>query len=252
MIRILGGYVRQEFLKWLAWRSFAFTLVAQAVVTPLIGLAVWSAAAPGKRMLDYFLVLMIVRLLTSSYEDHTFSERIYIGWFADDLLRPHPPVLAPLGENLAMRIWHVIIGLPLVALIAVIAPPAVRWQDAMLAVPALVLAAALRFLLTYTLSLSAFWTERAHSAVGLGNTLIFLAGGEAAPIFLMPSGLRPWAQVLPFRSMLGFPAEVATGSLSGTDVAFGYLLQLLWLVLLVRASRSVWRAGIRRYTVVGG
>lgn len=252
MMRILGGYVLRYFLQWLAWRSFAFTLVANQAVTPLIGLAVWSTVLPGRRLSDYFVALLFVRLLTSSYENHTFSEWVYQGWFCDDLLLPHPPVLVTMGENLAMRIWHIIIGLPIVAAVAVFAPPSLRLQDVALAVPALLLAAALRFLFTYTLALSAFWIERAHSVVGLGSTLIFLLGGEAAPIALLPDVVRPWAEALPFRAMLGFPAELAVGGLSGAAIGMGYAWQVLWLVVLVGVTRMVWRAGIRRYTVVGG
>lgn len=252
MIRILGGYVRRYFLQWLAWRSFALTLVANQAVTPLIGLAVWSQVAPGRRLSDYFIALLFVRLLTSSYENHTLSEWVYQGWFCDDLLLPHPPVLVTVGENLAMRIWHIIIGLPIVAAVAVFAPPAIRWQDVALAVPALLFAAAIRFLFTYTLALSAFWIERAHSVVGLGSTLIFLLGGEAAPVALLPAAVRPWAEALPFRAMLGFPAEIAVGGLSSVAVGTGYVWQLVWLAAMVGVARAVWRAGIRRYTVVGG
>lgn len=251
-MRILLGYVQRFFLQWLAWRSFALTLVVNNVVTPLIGLAVWSLAAPGRGMGAYFTVLLFVRLLTSSYENHTFSEKIYYGWFADELVLPHPPVVITLAENLAMRIWHLIIGAPILAAVAFFAPPDLRWADVALALPAVLLAAALRFLWTYTLALSAFWTERAHSAVGLGNTLIFLLGGEAAPVAVLSAAVRPWAELLPFRAMLGFPAEIATGSLSGAAVATGYIWQVLWLAVLLMAARLVWRAGIRRYTVVGG
>lgn len=247
-MRILMGYIRQEFLKWLAWRSFALTLVANQAVTPLIGLAVWSAAAPGRRLTDYFVALLFVRLFTSSYEDHTLSQRIYSGEFADDLLAPRPPVLVPLGENLALRIWHLLIGLPLFFVF----PLHVGVADLLLALPALVLAAALRFLYTYSLALSAFWTERAHSAVGLGGTLIFLLGGEAAPISLLPGSLRPWAELLPFRAMLGFPAEIAVGELHGAALLQGYLWQIIWLGVLLAVARHTWRAGICRYTVVGG
>ncbi|MDF2631331.1 MAG: hypothetical protein K0R39_5162 [Symbiobacteriaceae bacterium] len=251
-MRLLGGYVRRYFLQWLAWRSFALTLVANQAVTPLVGLAVWSTVLPERRLSDYFIALLFVRLLTSSYENHTFSEWVYQGGFCDDLLLPHPPVLVTLGENIAIRIWHIIIGLPIVAAVVLFAPPSLRWQDVALALPAVVLAAAIRFLFTYALALSAFWIERAHSVVGLGSTLIFLLGGEAAPIALLPDAVRPWAEALPFRAMLGFPAEIAAGELNGAAVGMGYLWQVIWLAVMVVAAQAVWRAGIRRYTVVGG
>lgn len=251
-MRLLEAYIRSSFLVWLAWRSFGFTLTVNQAVPPLIGLAVWTAAVPGTEMASYFVVLLFVRLMTVSYENHTFSERIYSGELADDLLRPHPVVLQPLGENVAIRIWHVIIALPLLLGVVWLAPVQVAWQDLALALPALLLALAIRFLFTYTLALSAFWTERAHSVVGLGSTLLFLLGGEAAPVAVLPEGIRAWAEALPFRAMMGFPAEIATGQLSGRSLVGGYVWQLVWLLVFGWLSRVVWQAGVRRYTVVGG
>lgn len=251
-LTLLAAYSRSAFLTWLSWRSFAFTLVANQAVTPLIGLAVWSAALPGRGMLDYFSVLLFVRLMTVSYENHTFSERIYAGDLAEDLLRPHPVLLPLLGENLAIRVWHLIIGLPVLLLVPLLLPLQLQGAQIAAALPAVLLAAALRFLFTYLLALSAFWTERAHSAVTFGNTLIFLLGGEAAPVWVLPQAIRPWAEALPFRAMSGFAAEVATGLVAGERLLLGYAWQALWLGVLALISTAVWRSGVRRYTVIGG
>jgi ABC-2 type transport system permease protein len=248
----LRGYIGRYFLQWFAWRSFAFTLVANQAVTPLIGLAVWTTALPGRNLSSYYVVLLFVRLMTVSYEEHTFSGKIYRGELADDLLRPHPVVLQTLGENLALRIWQLLIGLPLLLGALLLTPFEVAGRNLALALPALLLAAALQFLFIYTLALSAFWSERAYSITSLGSTLIFLLGGEAAPVFLLPAGLRPLAAALPFRAMHGFPAEIAAGVLGDAEVLAGYAWQALWLVVLLLIVRGVWRAGLRRYTAVGG
>lgn len=251
--RLLAGYLRRSFLNWMGGRSFLLTLVANQAVTPLIGLAVWSTALGGSAAVSaYFVALLAVRLLTVSYENHTFSEGIYEGRFADDLLRPHAAVIAPIGENLAIRVWHALLGLPVLAGAVLLTGAAFAPGDVAAALPALVLAAALRFLWTFLLALTAFWTERVHAVVGFGETLIFLLGGEAAPVQFLPEALRPWAAALPFRAMLGFPAEVASGALDPAGLLAGYAWQVLWLAVLGAAAALVWRRGIRRYVAVGG
>ena len=50
----------------------------------------------------------------------------------------------------------------------------------------------------------------------------------------------------------GFPAEVASGLTTGTEVARGFAMQILWLTVLGIACRSVYKAGIRRYSALGG
>jgi ABC-2 type transport system permease protein len=96
--------------------------------------------------------------------------------------------------------------------------------------------------------MTAFWTERVHSIVGFGHTLIFLLGGTAAPIGLLPDAWRRIAEASPFYAMSGLPAEIATYGMS-TVADLG--LQLFWLAVLLVSVRFAWRAGVRRYTAVG-
>jgi ABC-2 type transport system permease protein len=252
-LRLLAGYIYRYFLEVMAWRSFLFTLVVNQAVAPLIGLAVWSAALPGNAAVSaYYVALLAVQLMTVSYEHHTFSNGIYAGNLTQDLLRPHPVVLVPLGANLAIRVWHLLAGLPLIILAGATVGASFNPGALLAAFPAVALAAVLRFLFTYVLALSAFWTERAHGVVGLGETLIFLLGGAAAPVTLFPESIRPLGEALPFWAMLGFPAAIASGSLSGGGAIEGYGWQVFWIATFAPAAVLGWKSGVRRYTAVGG
>lgn len=252
-LKLLAIYIRRQFLEWLAWRAFLITLVINQAITPLIGLAVWSVALPGQPAIStYYVVLLAVQLLTVSYEQHTFSNDIYAGGLTDTLLVPHPVVYPILGTNLALRLWHILAGLPLIRIAAAAVRVQLNGWDVLAALPALFLAGALRFLFTYLLALSAFWTERAHGVVGLGETLIFLLGGSATPVTLFSGALRTLGELLPFRAMLGFPAEIASASLSTAQIIAGYALQALWISILAALAVMVWKTGLRRYTAVGG
>ena len=251
--QLLGIYIQRQFLEWLAWRSFLITLVINQAITPLLGLAVWSVALPGQPAIAaYYVILLAVQLLTVSYEQHTFSNDIYAGGLTDSLLVPHPVVYPILGTNLALRLWHILAGLPLILIAGAVVRIHLDGSDVLAALPALVLAGVLRFLFTYILALSAFWTERAHGVVGLGETLIFLLGGSAAPVTLFRGGLRLAGEILPFRAMLGFPAEIASGSLGAAQIGSGYALQIVWISLFAGLAVLVWKSGLRRYAAVGG
>ena len=255
ILALVGAYTRRDLLMFLSWRGFVFTLVLGQAVPPLISMAVWNAAMPHLSHLPaYFLALLLVRHLTVSYEEHTFSSRIYAGEVADDLLRPCPVPVVPLGSNLAMKATFFVVGGPLLLMGLWLMGQAFpfRGADLALALPALVLAAAVRFLWTYTLALSAFWTERAFGVVHLGNLLVFFLGGEAAPPDLLPAWLQPIVIALPFRYMLSFPAEVALGRLSAPDLALSFGLQLCWAVALGALAAVVWRSGVKRFSAVGG
>lgn len=253
LLRLVGIAAHRNFLQWLAGRGFLVTIVFEQCVTPVLGLAVWSAALPGADDVSaYYLALLMVQLMTVSFEHHTLSNRIYAGSLSHDLLKPQPPVLTTIGENCALRAWHVLIGLPLLAGLWLVTGVTFAMDPIVMAVPAMLLAAVLRFIFTYTLALSAFWTQQAHGAVGFGETLIFLLGGSAAPVAFMPERFQGAAEILPFRAMLGLPAEIATGTLDREQLLTGYAWQFIWLVTFSGLAIFVWRRGIRHFTAVGG
>ena len=249
--RLVWAYAHLNYLKWMAGASWVFTLVLFRIVPPLMGLAIWSSALPGRVDIStYFVALLVVRLVTVSYENHTLSTAIFTGELTQRLLRPHPAVLTTLGENIAMRALHVVLAVPVLVAVVLLVPIDLAAADVALALPAVVLAAALRFLFTYVLALTGFWTERAHAIVEGGGVLALFLGGEAAPIPLMPDGVRTALELLPFRAMLGFPAEVASGLHTGS-LAAGLALQLAWVAVFAVLARVAWRRGVRQYQAVG-
>lgn len=245
---LLGFRIRQEVLEWSGAWWFLLTLVVQAVVAPLIGLFVWSAVYPDDPAVGrYYVAVVLVTLMTESFEQHTFSERIYNGTLSHELLRPQPVVIGVIGMNLAIRGWLTLLGAPIVLLTAIALQVGFDGWAVLRSTPYVVLAAVLVFLWTFLLALTAFWTDRVHAVVGFGSQLIFLFGGTAAPIALLPDTWRWIAELLPFYGMIGLPAEIAAGSRAGGSLVH----QLVWVVLLTGVVTVLWRAGVRRYTAVG-
>jgi ABC-2 type transport system permease protein len=254
--RLLAVAWWRQSVTWWSNRSFLITLIIGQSVAPLLGLLVWSAALQSTTsahgVTSYYLALTAAALLTVSFEHHTFANTIYDGSFADRLVRPQPPLLEVLATNLAIRFWYAIFGLPVVAALAVATGSLPRASALAAAVGSLLLAMALRFCLTCTAALSAFWTQRANGAVSLIETLLFLLGGMAAPLALLPGAAGRIGSLLPFWSALGAPAEIASGEIAAGAVPGVLLVQAGWLLLLAGLLGLVWRRGIRRFTAVGG
>jgi ABC-2 type transport system permease protein len=242
---------RNTLEQW-TWRAFLITLVLDQAIAPIIGFLVWRAVQPASpEIADYFLALLIVQLATVSYEDHTLASSIFTGDLTGELLLPQPILMPFIGANIGLRFWHLVFGLPLVAVLSISTGTAPARDALLAAVPALCLAGILRFLFTTTVALAAFWTEQARNLVGLANTVIALAGGVAAPAFVLPPALAEIVRLLPFWAMLGFPAEVAAGTLTGRQLAYGYLSQLGWVAVAGVAAGFTWRAGLRRFSAIG-
>jgi ABC-2 type transport system permease protein len=52
--------------------------------------------------------------------------------------------------------------------------------------------------------------------------------------------------------MVGFPVEVLAGQLSRAELRAGFALQAGWLLVAAVLLVILWRAGLKRYSAVGG
>jgi ABC-type uncharacterized transport system permease subunit len=253
LLQLLTLRIRLEILEWSGTWWFLFTLVVQAVLGPLIGMFLWSAVYPADSYVaTYYVALLLVTVMTESFEQFTFSGKIYDGTISHDLLRPQPVIVNTIGTNVAIRVWLTVMGIPVALLTGLAFSVSLNWTAVLLALPALVLGASLTFCWTLLLSLTAFWTERVHSIVGLGWTLNSVLGGTIAPLAFLPEPWHGVGQVLPFYGMLGLPADIVAGRVHGlAPLLTGVAWQTGWIVTFTAVTVLLWRAGIRRYTVVG-
>lgn len=251
LVRLLWIHVVRQILTWSGAWWFAFALAAGQLLPPLIGLAVWRSVFPDSSYIStYYLAVLFAVATTVSYENHTFSQSIYKGTLSDELLKPQPVVLAPLGANFAIRAWITMFSVPVVLLVAVAVAVDFNTSDLLIATPVWLGAGLLRFLFTWCLAMTAFWTQRAHAITAFGTTLTYMLGGIAVPVTLLPSGWSLLARYLPFYSMVGLPADAASGQVKGT-VLGGVAVQLGWLLLTGALAVALWRLGRARYTAVG-
>jgi ABC-2 type transport system permease protein len=195
-----------------------------------------------------------VNQLTFSQTNWTVGDVIRYGGMNALPLRPLSPIFDALSTEVAGKVVYMTFVFPVTVVLALVLRPAlhVTLRDGLAFVPALILAWVLRFFWGYGLALLAFWATRADALLAVQDALIFVVGGQVAPILLLPDALRQISMVLPFRYMLGFPVEVLTGQLSGQALWGGFAFQAGWLFLTVILFVAIWRAGLRRYSAVGG
>ena len=259
-----GGWalIRRTWASWLQYRGFFFLLAFGWMIPPLIYLFVWSTAAGGATLggfhagefVAYYLLLILVNQVTYSQTNWTLGDVIRSGGLNAWLLRPMSPLFNVLSSEAAGKVVYLAFVGPVAALLAVLLQPEIHAgpREMVAFVPALLLAWALRFAWGYALALLAFWATRADALLAVQDSLVFLLGGQVAPVALLPGAMRLLAVVLPFRYMLGFPVEILTAGLDSQALFTGFALQLSWLAIALALATLAWRRGVRRFSAVGG
>jgi ABC-2 type transport system permease protein len=177
------------------------------------------------------------------------GDEIGSGAVATALLRP----VSYVGFRLSVEMGEALVRLLAMVTVAALlgtflAGPPPTASGVALYAPMAVLAIACNLAAQHTFGGWAFWLQDAKGGWFLYQKLIFLLGGMLIPLELLPDALASVARLLPFAAMAYAPAR----ALSGQDAAYLAAVQVAWLVVVLGVALSVFRAGERRLTLVGG
>jgi ABC-2 type transport system permease protein len=266
-VRGLGELYAQQFKTTFAsmvqYRASLVIWMISHVLEPLVYLLVWSAVSytgggsvgdyTTREFAAYFIVLMLVNHVTYTWIMYEFEYRVREGTFSVALLKPVHPIHSDIADNISSKLitfpLMMLIALGLAAMFHPLLGPSM-WAI-VAAVPVLILAFMVRFLLEWTLAQSAFWTTRVSAINQIYFVLVLFLSGQIAPLALFPAPIQLVAAILPFRWMIGFPVELLLGRLSPLQIVTGLGAQAVWLAIGFALFRIVWRAGIRVYSAVG-
>jgi ABC-2 type transport system permease protein len=243
---------RAEFLVWILTTNM-----------PLVMLAIWHAvAADGpvgrfdqREFTAYYLAVLAVRLLTSTWVVWQMSMEIRDGTLSAKLLRPVHPLVAYSAEHLAAVPMRALVVSPIVAILIYAAGDRLAVHDPLLLAVFLASLIGAWLLIFFTMVLLAALAFFMESALGLfelwlGVHAIF--SGYLVPMQVLPHWIRGATRVLPFRYMLGFPVETLIGLESHATALRELGGQWAYVAIFFALALLVWRAGVRRFAAYGG
>jgi ABC-2 type transport system permease protein len=259
VIRRYAALIRNAWLVDLQYRASIVLWLLWGVAEPAIALGIWwtiagDGSVAGYARADfarYFFAVMLINQLTIAWDSWYLDRWIREGDLNYRLARPLHPAHEAVAENIAYKARTATSSQTTRMTLAVRLPfdPG-RWA---ITVVAVLLAAAMRFFISFTTGLLAFWTTRATAIMELHAGVSLFLAGRIAPLALLPPAVAGIAGVLWFRSMLAFPVDLMTGAVHGTDaIVRGLAAQIFWLGIWIVAYRIAWTRGIRKYGAVGG
>lgn len=262
-MRALRRLISIELVASLMYRTQFVVYMVSTAVSVVIGLLIWlrleasGAELPVDRefIVSYYLMLAIVRVLTSTWHSEYLTQIIREGQLNAWLVRPGSYLLNLVANNFAEKSVKVV-AITLLLLPAwfvyrqafVLPASAVQW---MLFLFALILAAVIQFCLTTAIGSLGFWMDDNAGIARARHVISMVLSGELVPLVLYPAWAFDFLQWQPFRFMLSFPLEVLLGTLSSQQLIYGFAMQLMWTTLSAWLCWFVWQRGLRSYTAIG-
>lgn len=234
------------------------------LVSPVVYLAVWITIANSQGsvsgltandFITYYLTLLIIDQLTSDITIHILAYKIQDGTLSSELLRPiHPILTSTLIFNIAFKVLSFMVLIPVWLILVLLFHPdysAVTGGSLLLSIPAILLGAAISFLLGATITCLAFWTTRVYAISEFFFALITLFSGQFVPLQLMPRQIQDVAQFLPFQMFKYVPIEMILNRLPPEVIVRDFAIGAAWFVISLFLFQWTWREGVKRFSAVG-
>ena len=97
-----------------------------------------------------------------------------------------------------------------------------------------------------------FWLENAEAVMWSFAVLLNLLSGMFIPLDFFPKWSIPILERTPFATWGYLPTKIYLGSFDLNKLTALFLTQFLWIIILLLLNKIIFRAGIKRYSSVGG
>jgi ABC-2 type transport system permease protein len=236
--------------------------VISDTLQPIILAALWVAVAnTGTRdftvdsIVSYYFMVAIVSRFTQDYSVQFVSNSIIEGDFSKYLIRPFNYLAEMFGISLAIRTLRLILLIPLLVIGYFFLRDYLDYdlsiQTLFLFFLSIIIGYIISFFLGNIFALLAFFVKQIVGLRALYVNVISILSGEYIPYAVLPVGLFFLLEILPFRYVLSFPIEIISGTLYMDQIRKGFLISMVWVVILYIVYKLVFKYSIKKYESEG-
>jgi ABC-2 type transport system permease protein len=244
-----------------AYRFDALMSVATSGFFLVLYYYIWSAiAASGQlsssltQIMSYIVVGQIVSNSVFVDAESFIGEKVRQGTIVNELKRPISLRLQTYFYLVGKSSFNLISrGLPVWIIGALFLNVGIPSGMNLLGfILSLFLSMNLVFSLSYATSMLVFWTKVAWSLRMMRSLIQNLFSGVVFPLYLLPTGLQPIFDFLPFSSMADGPISIFQGQVTGWGMLNVFAEQIGWTIAILLLGEVMWRKAKQKLTVQGG
>ena len=214
-----------------------------------------TSVAAGQLSLYYVLGFLFSRLVSVHFEEW-FINDIKDGSMSTKIIKPMAYHVFLLATEFTWRMTGMLQVIP----VLIVFTPQILKIEGMQIDPAAVWLVVgfvafsyfLRFCVSWLVSLTAFWIDQASALVHFKWMAESLFGGQWLPLSFFSVGFRSFASWTPFYTWYFVPIQLMTGEMTFSEGLTYVWRTVLWLVVLVILSASMWKSALKHYSAVGG
>ena len=227
-----------------------------------------TSAIAGYRFADmiaYYLLAMIGRAFSSMPGlASRIAREIRDGTIKKYLIQPIDMIGFLLLQRVAHKlVYYLVAALPF-ALVFYLCRGYFEtgWPDAgtfAAFLASLVLGFLLGFYLEASIGMIGFWFLEVQSLLFIYMLISFFLSGQMFPLAMLDKfvafGSITWGDVVratPLQYLAYFPAAIFLGKIEGARLAWGFIVEIGWLVFFIVVCRVAFHRGVRRYSAFGG
>ena len=244
-----------------------FLLRSMASVVPLLAtLMLWESVCESNgtvhsynfgSMVFYFVTILIVENLASPTEDEwRIAAEIREGQISALLVKPISYIRYRICLFFSYRILYTLVTLPVLLGVVWYFRGQIVWPTSFVTwiyfFTAVLSSALLQFFIAFSLAMLAFWILEVSTIVFILYSFEYFFSGHVFPLDLLSPSILKVLKWTPFPYELFFPVQILQQRLSADEIMHGFLMQLIWILVMWTIARLLWKRGIRHYQATGG
>ena len=200
----------------------------------------------------YFLSAFFVRQFSVVWVVFTFEEDSLMGKVSPYLIQPLNPFFRYFAQHIAEQLTRFPFAL-IIAFFFFIFNYESFWVPnlfiLLLSFISTFLSFLIQFLMQSIIACICFWTEKASSIERLLFIPTLFLSGLLAPVVSFPEFVKSWIYITPFPYLIDFPANLLSGN--PINISGGFIMQILWILILFPLFKKAWSEGTKKYTAMG-
>ncbi|MGL5576484.1 MAG: ABC transporter permease [Sarcina sp.] len=207
-------------------------------------------------IITYFIMISLFSNLVLNNAGFEINAHIKEGYLNSLILKPWNHKLVNYFTNMAVAVGNVVPQLIVTIAVVMIFSDEIVYKINLLniifLICFLIIASITSYLVWRILGYMAFWIEEASSVMWSFAILFNFIAGNFIPLDFFPKEILDIIKILPFSNWGYIPTRVYMGIYEFKELIWLTLINILWVIILMKFEKLVWNSGIQRYVSIGG